>query len=77
MVSSKGSAGSAGDTGDIGSIPGWRRSLGGGNGNLLLILLPGKFHGQRSPVQPMGHKQVDMTEHAAQEYLTLNFIQIY
>ena len=28
-------AGDAGDAGDVGLIPGWRRSLGGGNGNPL------------------------------------------
>ena len=52
----------AGDLRDIGSIPGWRRSPGGGNDNPL----PGKCHGQRSLVgySPQGHKKSDMTQHA-------------
>ena len=70
MVISKGSACSAGDAGDIDLIPGGRRSLGRGNGNL--ILLPGKFHGAGQWVTNrwtwlnMHHKNT----------LTLNFIQI-
>ena len=38
------------DAKDTGSIPGLERSPGVGNGNLYLVLLPGKFHGQRSLV---------------------------
>ena len=34
--------------GDLGSIPGLGRSPGGGNGNPLLVFLPGESHGQRS-----------------------------
>jgi len=33
---------------DTGSIPGLKRSPGGGNGNPLLMFLPGNFHGQRA-----------------------------
>ena len=41
------------DAGDRGSFPGWGRAPGGGNDNpllgcLILLYLPGKFHGQRS-----------------------------
>ena len=40
------------------------RSLGGEDPLEKEILLPGKFHGQRSLVgySPWGHKEVDMTE---------------
>ena len=38
------------NAGDAGSIPGLGRFPGGGNGNLLQVFLPGKFHGQRSLV---------------------------
>ena len=37
----------AGDIRDVGSIPGLRRSPGGGHGNLLLVF-PGESPGQRS-----------------------------
>ena len=56
----------AGDTGDSGSIPGlerfpWRRKW-----QSISVFLPGKSHGQRSPVgySWWGHKESDMTEHA-------------
>ena len=53
----------AGDTGDSGSIPGSRRSPGGGNSNPLW--LPRKFHGQRSleGYNPKGHRELGTTEH--------------
>ena len=41
---------SAYNAGDPVSIPGWGRSPGEGNGNPLLLFLPGEFHGQRSLV---------------------------
>ena len=49
------------NAGDSGSIPGLGRSLGGGNGNILLV---GKFHGRRILVDysPRGHKELDTIE---------------
>ena len=46
------------------SISGWGRSPGGGNGNPLQYVLPGKFYGQRSLVgySPWGRKESDTTE---------------
>ena len=44
----KNSPASAGDLRDTGSIPGSRRSPGGGYGNPLQYSLPEKFHGQRN-----------------------------
>ena len=38
----------AGDTAAAGWFPGSGRSPGGGNGNPLLVFLPGRSHGQRS-----------------------------
>ena len=38
----------AGDTEDVGSVPGWGRSPGGGNDNLLPVFLPGECDRQRS-----------------------------
>ena len=54
----------AANIGDVGSIPGSRRSSGGGNGNPLQVLLPGKFHGQRSLVgySPWDGKESDTPE---------------
>ena len=50
--------------GDPGSIPESGRSPGEGNGNPLPVLLPGEFHGGRSPVgySPWGRKESDTTE---------------
>ena len=54
----------AGDIRNPGSIPGFRRSPGGGHSNPP-VFLPGDSHGQRSLVgySPWGHK--DMTEGTA------------
>ena len=38
----------AGDSRDAGSIPGLGRSPEVGNGTLIPVFSPGKFHGQRS-----------------------------
>ena len=59
--------------GDKGSIPGSRRSPGGGNGNPLQN---GEFHGQRSQVgfSPWSHKELDMTEHGRTQERTEEFI---
>ena len=53
------------DTRDTGLIPGWARSPGGGNDNLLQCW-PGKFHEQKSLAShsPWGGKELDTTEHA-------------
>ena len=55
---------SAYNAGDLGSIPGSGRCSGEGNGNPLLVLLPGKSHGWRSVVgySPWGCKESDTTE---------------
>ena len=54
----------AGDARDAHLIPGSGRSVGEGNGQPTLVLLPGKFHGQRSLVgySPWGQKESDKTE---------------
>ena len=59
--------------GNMGSIPGLGRSPGVGNGNPLLIFLPGEFHGQRNlpGYSPQGHKESDTTEHIGQAMLGL------
>ena len=56
----------AGDTRDKCSVPASGRSPGQGNSILTLVVLSGKFHGQRSLVcySPWGCKELDMTEHA-------------
>ena len=53
------------NAGDSGSVPGvgkiiWRRKW-----QSTLVLLPGKFHGQRNLAHRVvwGHKELDMTEH--------------
>ena len=54
------------NAGDVSSIPGSRRSPGGGNGNPHQYSLLGKFHGQSSLAgySPWGHKELDTTEAA-------------
>ena len=49
---------------DLGSIPGLRRSPGGGHGNPLQCSWLQNPHGQRSLLgyTPWGHKELDMTE---------------
>ena len=60
----KNSPASAGDAGDMGSIPGSRRSPGGGNDNPLQYFLPRKSHRQRSLAgyRPWDCKDSDITE---------------
>ena len=55
---------SAYNVGDPGLIPGLGRSTGEGKWQPTLVLLPGKFHGQRSLVgySPWDRKESDMTE---------------
>ena len=55
----------AGDATDVGSILGLGRSPGGGNGNLPLAFLPGKFPGKKrlACYSPWGCKELDETEH--------------
>ena len=62
----KGYTCNVGDTGDAGSIPGLRRSPGGGNGNPVPVFLLEKSPGQRSLAgySLWDHKESDMTEHA-------------
>ena len=52
------------DAGDVGSIPGARRSPGGGRWQPTLVLLLEKFHGQEEPggLRSTGHKESDTTE---------------
>ena len=54
----------AGDLKDVGSIPGSRRSPGGGHGNPLLYSFLENPHGQRSLAgySPQDCKESDMTE---------------
>ena len=54
---------SAGNVRDTGSIPGSRRSPGGGNGNPLQYSCR-RIRGQRSLAgySPRGHTELDMTE---------------
>ena len=55
----------SGNIREVGSIPGLGRSPGVGNGTLYSpLLLPGRFHGQRSLVGygPWGCKELDVTE---------------
>ena len=67
---------SACTAGDLGLIPGSGRSPGQGNGNRP-VLLPGKFHGQRSLVgySPWGCKELDTTErlHFTSSYMYVLF----
>ena len=60
----------AGDTRDVGSIPGSRRSPGGGHGNPLQWRMPGECHGQRSleAYSPQGHIASDTTEVTQQQH---------
>ena len=53
----------AGDSRDAGSVPGLKR-LWSGKWQPTPVLLPGKFHGQRSLVgcSPWGHKKLDTSE---------------
>ena len=52
------------NAGDPGSIPGLGSSAGEGHGNPTAVLLPGKFHEQRSLTgySPWGCKELDITE---------------
>ena len=54
----------AGDVRDVGSMPGWRRSPGGGCGNPLQCSCLENTHGHRSLVgcSQWGRKELDMTE---------------
>ena len=54
----------AGDTRDVGLIPGSGRFPGEGNTVNTTVVLPGKFHGQRSLTgySPWGLKESDRTE---------------
>ena len=67
---------SVGDAGAVGSVPGLKRSPGGGK-EPTLVFLPGEFHGQRILVGPSwwGHRFRHnwKTEHAyANDYRMLN-----
>ena len=63
----------AGDARDTSSIPGWRRSLGEGNGNSLQYSCL-EIPRQRSLVgySQWGHKESDMTEH---EHILLSVLK--
>ena len=67
----KNSPANAGDTGDSGSIPGLRRSPGGGHSNPLQYSCLENPHGQRSLVgySPWGCKESNMTKHACNHWL--------
>ena len=53
------------------------RSPGERNGNPLQLLLPGKFHGQRSLVgySPWDCKELDMIEHTDQMHIHMKPLQ--
>ena len=55
-----------GDAREVGPIPVSGRSLGIGNWQPTPVILPVKFHGQRSLVgcSPWGRKELDTTGHA-------------
>ena len=56
--------GKTGDARDTGLIPGLGRSPGVGNGNLLQLFLPRKFHGQKKPgrLQFIALQRIRITE---------------
>ena len=52
----------AGDVKDAGSIPGWRRSPGGGNGNPLSVLaLEIPWTEEPGGLRPCGHRESETT----------------
>ena len=61
------------NAGDAGSIPGHRRSPGGGNGSLLQYSYLGNpvDRGAWQGYSPWGHKELDTTEHACIQALVL------
>ena len=67
----------AANIGDAGSIPGSGKSSGGGDGNLLPVLLPGKFHGPRSLVgySPWDRKESNTPEQLNTQYPLLQSIK--
>ena len=62
----------AGDVREAGSIPGWGRSPGGGNGNLLQYSWLENLHGQKSLAgySPWGCQESDTTEYARTFFLS-------
>ena len=64
VTSGKNLLASAGNVRDMGLIPGSGRSPGGGNGNPLIVFLPGESHEQRSLAgcSSWGHKELDTAE---------------
>ena len=63
---------SACNAGNHGSIPGWGRSPGGGNGNLLQYSCLESPHGQKNLVgySPWGRKESDTTEQLSTAHST-------
>ena len=74
----KNSPANAGDTGDSGSIPGLRRSPGGGHSNPLQYSCLENPHGQRSLVgySPWGCKESNMTKHACNHCLVASCLSL-
>ena len=72
----KNSPANAGDIRDVSSIPGLRRSSGGGHGIPLQYSCLENFHRQKSleGYSPSGHKDLDMTE-VAEHTCTLHKIK--
>ena len=70
---------SACNTGDLRSIPGLRRSPGGGCGNPLQYSCLENPHGQRSLVgcSPWGHKESDTTGQLSRAHSTWNLKEWY
>ena len=67
----------AGNLRDLGSIPGLRRSPGGGHGNTLQYSCPGETHGQMTLAGygPWGCKELDMTEATRRTHRQLNSVK--
>ena len=76
VLAVKNSPANAGDIRDAGSIPGLRRSSGGGQGNPLHYSCLENSHRQRSLAgySPQGHKDLDTTE-APEHTCTLHIIK--
>ena len=65
------------NAGDQHSIPGLGRSSWRREWQPSPVFLPGKFHGQRSLVGPLGRKESDTTEHATHTHSFSDTVVIY
>ena len=69
--------GSYSNAGDPSSIPGWRRSPGGGHGNPLQYSCLENPHGQRSLAgySSWSHKEMDMTERSSTAQHMISYVE--